>query len=385
MLRRRSILAGAALGLGALPIARATALSSARAKTPYAGSVIYIGQSAVQSGPSSLLGQEMTVGMNACFSAINKRGGINGRRIELVPMDDGYEPDTCKANTSKLIERGVFALGGYVGTPTCLAAFPAIAEVGIPFVGAFTGAETLRKFQPNIFHTRASYNQECEALVTQLLTLGPASRIGLFVQDDGYGAAVEAGITKALLTHGKKPEVVAKIKRNSMDDRAIAAAANMMKQAGINSYGLGSVYAACGKFKDAMGAIGDGGMWCSVSFIGTSGLEKNLGVRGKGIGITQVVPFPYLAPNSMMAGFHRDMAAVGADLSYGAMEGYINALTIVRGIQQCGDQLTWQRFVDALEHRIDLGGYSLDFSPSNREGSKFVGLSVINKSGRVQL
>jgi len=378
---RRTFLAAGALGLGSPALVRASVLPGSRAREIYSGSTILIGQSAVQSGPSALLGMEMTAGMNAAFMAANRSGGIGGRKIELVTLDDKYEPVPCKENTLRLIEQGVFALGGYVGTPTCLAAFPAIVEAGIPFVGAFTGAESLRKFAPNIFHTRASYNRECQVLVKQLLAYGNDTRVAIFVQDDSYGDAIAQSVTQALAERGKKPVAVGKVARNSLD---VTQAAQMIKDSGANAVAMGSVYGACAKLVEALGPKSQTMMYCSVSFIGTSGLTKNLGAQAKGIGITQVVPYPWKNAPTMVAQFRKAMALTNAEISYGALEGYVNGQVILRGIAQCGDMLTWQRFVDALEKRHDLGGFTLEYSSFSHTGSRYVDVTVIDAAGRVR-
>ena len=378
---RRTFLAAGALGLGSPGLVRASMLPGSRAREIYSNSTILIGQSAVQSGPSALLGMEMTAGMNAAFTAANRSGGISGRKIELVTLDDKYEPGPCKENTLKLIEQGVFALGGYVGTPTCMAAFPAIVESGIPFVGAFTGAENLRKFAPNIFHTRASYNRECQALVKQLLAYSNDTQVAIFVQDDSYGEAVAQGVTQALAEYGKKPVALAKVARNSLD---VTQAAQMIKDSGANAVAMGSVYGACAKLVEALGPKSQTMMYCSVSFIGTSGLTKNLGAQAKGIGITQVVPYPWKNAPTMVAQFRKAMALTNAEISYGALEGYVNGQVILRGIAQCGDMLTWQRFVDALEKRHDLGGFTLEYSSFSHTGSRYVDVTVIDAAGRVR-
>ena len=382
MMLRRTFLAASALGVGALGPARAAALSGARARQPYTGSTIVIGQSAVQSGPSALLGTEMTDGMRAAFEAANRNGGVGGRKIELVTLDDQYEPGPCKENTDKLIAQGVFALGGYVGTATCLAAYPAIIEAGIPLVGSFTGAESLRKLAPNIFHTRASYSQECQTLVKQLLAFGDSTRVAIFAQDDAYGETITQDVTQALAARGQKPVAVGKVKRNSLD---VAEAARVIKASGATVVAMGSVYGACGKLVEALGAGGQAMMYCSVSFIGTSGLTKYLGAKAHGIGITQVVPYPWNDALPLVAEFRKAMELTKAEISYGALEGYINAQVILRGIAQCGDTLTWQRFVDALERRFDLGGFTLDFSSASHSGSSFLDVTVIDANGRVQV
>ena len=382
MLRRRTFLAASALGMSAVgPVVRASPLASARAKQVYGGSSIVIGQSAVQSGPSALLGTEMTDGMRAAFEAANRSGGIGGRKIELLTLDDQYEPGPCKDNTDKLIAQGVFALGGYIGTATSLAAYPAIIDSGIPLVGTLTGADSARKFAPNIFHTRASYSQECQAIARQLLSFGDNTRVAIFAQDDGYGQAVTQGVTQALAERGQKPVAIGKVQRNSLD---VTAAAKIIRDSGATAVALGGLYGACVKLVETLGVHGQAMMYCSVSPIVTTGLTRNLGAKAHGIGITQVVPYPWSNGLPLAVEFRKAMALTKAEISYGALEGYINAQIILRGIAQCGDTLTWQRFVDALERRFDLGGFTLDFNGTSHTGSSFVGITVIDSAGRVQ-
>jgi len=138
------------------------------------------------------------------------------------------------------------------------------------------------------------------------------------------------------------------VARNSLD---VAQAAREIAASGATAVALGSVYGACARLVEELGPKGRGMMYCSVSFIGTSGLTKNLGARAKGIGITQVVPYPWKETPPLVAEFHKAMALTETEISYGALEGYVNGQIILRGIAQCGETLTWQRFVDALEKR----------------------------------
>ena len=152
---------------------------------------ILIGQSAALSGPAEQLGKEMKAGAEAYFDVVNKSGGINGRKIKLISVDDGYEPEKAAANTKKLIEEEkVLALFGYVGTPTSNAALPIFTAAKVPFVGAFTGAQSLREpFNRYIFNVRASYFDETEQIVAHLVQQG-VTKIAVFYQNDAYGKAV---------------------------------------------------------------------------------------------------------------------------------------------------------------------------------------------------
>ena len=159
---------------------------------------ILIGQSAALSGPAKELGTEMRSGAQLYFDQVNAGGGVNGRKIRMISLDDGYEPERAAANTRKLIEEEkVLALFGYVGTPTSLAALPVFTEAKVPFVGAFTGAQALREpFNRYVFNVRASYFDETEKIVEQLSTTA-LKRIAVFYQNDAYGKAGLAGVERA--------------------------------------------------------------------------------------------------------------------------------------------------------------------------------------------
>src|ERR1039458_9280967 len=148
----------------------APGLSSAQSGVT--ANTVLLGQSVALTGPAAALGIEMRTGAKVYFDYVNSRGGIHGRKIELRTLDDGYEPSRTAPNTKKLIEEdGVFVLFGYVGTPTAAAALPIFTQARVPFFGAFTGAELLRDpFNAYIFNVRASYYDETERIVEQLVS-----------------------------------------------------------------------------------------------------------------------------------------------------------------------------------------------------------------------
>ena len=179
---------------------------------------IVLGQSVALSGPNQELGKDMQLGASLYFNQVNARGGVNGRKIVLKTLDDGYESARAAENTRKLInEERVFALFGYVGTPTSQASLPIFTEAKVPFVGPFTGAELLRNpHNRYIFNVRASYYDETEAIV-QHLTAMSINKIAVFYQNDSYGQAGLAGVERALKK--RNLEVVAKgtVERNTVE------------------------------------------------------------------------------------------------------------------------------------------------------------------------
>src|SRR4051812_39180959 len=251
---------------------------------------IVLGQSAAFSGPAAQLGIQMNKGAKIYFDALNAGGGVNGQTIELRTLDDGYEPDRCKANTERLIHEDVFALFGYVGTPTSLAALPLVNGARVPFFGPFSGAEALRDpFSKMVFHVRASYYDETALIVKQLTTLG-LQKIAVFYQDDAYGKAGLEGVRRAMKTLNLEPVALGTVQRNTVDVAAAVKAIVAQKPEAVVQIGA---YKACAAFiKDARKA-GYGGTFFNVSFVGTQALADELGASGRGVVISQVMPFPF--------------------------------------------------------------------------------------------
>ena len=132
---------------------------------------IKLGMSAAFTGPSRALGKELYHGAMVYLNKINRLGGIKGHKIEIIAYDDGYNPDPMIKNTIKLVEQDdVFALFGYVGTPTTTRVLPLLKhyrEKNILLLFPFTGAQPLREppYDKFIFNLRGSYFQETEGLV----------------------------------------------------------------------------------------------------------------------------------------------------------------------------------------------------------------------------
>jgi len=184
--------------VAALPLLSTLSTSARAQSSGVTDNTIVLGQSAPFSGAAEQLGLQFHLGAQLFFEALNQKGGVNGRRIELKRLDDGYEPDRCAANTRQLIAEGVFTLFGYIGTPTSVAALPLATEAKVPYFAPFTGAEVLRDpFNRYAIHVRASYFDETAAIVRQTTQVG-IKRISVFYQNDAYGKAGLDGVTRAL-------------------------------------------------------------------------------------------------------------------------------------------------------------------------------------------
>ena len=251
---------------------------------------IVLGQSAAFSGPAMQLGTQFHAGARLWFDQLNAKGGVGGRQVEIRHLDDGYEPDRCVANTEKLIKDEVFALFGYIGTPTSLAALPLATSARVPFIAPFTGAMSLRTpFRREAFHLRASYDDETALIVKQLTNLGQ-QRVGVFYQNDSYGQAGLAGVVKALAAQQLKPAAVATVERNSVN---VADAVAKLAKSDAQAIVLVSAYTSCAAFIREARKAGFGGTFTNVSFVGTQALADALGAEGRGVVVSQVMPSPY--------------------------------------------------------------------------------------------
>lgn len=341
---------------------------------------ILIGQSAALSGPAEQLGKEMKSGAEAYFDVVNKSGGINGRKIKLVSVDDGYEPDKAAANTKKLIEADkVLALFGYVGTPTSNAALPIFTAAKIPFVGAFTGAQSLREpFNRYIFNVRASYFDETEQIVAHLVQQG-ITKIAVFYQNDAYGKAGLAGVERAMKKRMIEIAETATVERNTTD---VSAAVSKLAKSGTSAVIMISAYKSCAAFIRAMKLAGAFQQFWNVSFVGSKALSNELGDEGRGVQISQVVPFPWSDVNPIVREYQKHIGAP-EKYSFTSLEGYIAAKVMVEGLKRAGKNPTRESLVDALASigKIDLGGFTVTYTPTNHNGSNYVDLTIISRAG----
>jgi ABC-type branched-subunit amino acid transport system substrate-binding protein len=364
-------------------IALALVSDLAAAADGVTATTVTVGQSAAFSGPAAELGKDMRSGIQAYFDQVNRAGGVNGRKLILKSLDDGYEPGRAAENTRTLIKDDVFVLLGYVGTPTSEAAKPIFTEARVPFVGAFTGAELLRSpFNRYIFNVRASYYAETDAIV-ELLTKLDLKRIAVFYQNDSYGKAGLTGVERAMAARNVKIVALGTVERNSVD---VAAAVKEIAAKDPQAVVMISAYKSCAAFIKAMKKAGSNPQFMNVSFVGSKALAAELGAEGRGVGISQVVPFPWNLGTPIVKEYQRHLTASNnaAEFGFGTLEGYIAARVFVEGLRRAGANPTRESFVNAMEtlRDYDIGGFYITYTPSDHNGSKYVDLTVIGKDGR---
>jgi len=369
------------LGIGATALA---GFGVARAQSE--GRIV-LGQSAAFSGPAAQLGIQFNQGAKLFFDQLNAAGGVGKRMVEIRTLDDGYEPDRCAENTRKLIADDVFALFGYVGTPTSLAAVPLFNQAKVPFFAPFTGAESLRQpFNRLVFHVRASYYDETALIVRQLVNLG-VKKIAVFHQNDAYGKAGLDGVNKALAEHKLPLAGAATVERNSVD---VAAAVEKLVAAKPDAVVQIAAYGASAAFVRAARKAGFGGTFYNVSFVGTQALADELGKDGAGVVVSQVVPSPYQPSRQITREFLDAIKKAGDKVqpNYSSMEGFLAARIFTEGLRQAAasGKISRDSFISGMEGLGTqvISGFPVSFGPNDHTASSFVEMSMLTGDGRVR-
>lgn len=371
----------------ALPLAFAVLVAagvSAKAEDGVSADKVVFGQAAPLDGPASALGLGMKLGLEAAFAEINKAGGVKGRKLELKSVDDGYEPNKSIEAVKKLLsDDKVFAIAGPVGTPTSAATQPIANAAGVPFIGAFTGAEFLREpYKPGVMNIRASYFQETEEMVERLTKDLGVTKIAIMYQDDGFGQAGLAGVKRALDKRKMALAGEGTFERNTV---AVKAALLAIKKVDPEAVIMISPYKPAAEFIKLAKQIKLNATFVNISFVGSDALAKELGADGAGVVITQVVPFPKNASIPVVGKYHAALKAVSADAQPGfvSLEGYMVGRAIAAALEKVDGEPTRAKMIEAIQKAgmIDLGGVKLSYSPTSNRGSETVFLTVIQADG----
>jgi ABC-type branched-subunit amino acid transport system substrate-binding protein len=349
------------------------------------GNTIKLGQSLPLSGPLTELGSEYRDGALAYFKWANSKGGVSGRKIDLVTLDDGYVVDKTVANAKKLLdEDNVFAFFGMFGSANYAALMPLINERSVPSVAPYTGSDGLRaQTSPTTFWLRASYGDETEKIVDQLTTLG-INRIAVFYQDDAFGKAGLAGVEAALSKRKLKVLVtgVYDKTRNDVVD-AVKAIGVAEPQAVV----MISTYKPTAAFVRQMRLAGKQPQFFALSVVGLKALSAELGAEAAGVAISQVVPFPDNSTAPVVREMRQLPAAMlpAAGVTYTTLEGFIAAKVMAEALRRAGPQLSREKLVAALESMrdFDVGGFPVNYAGGSHLGSRFAEVTIVSKSGRL--
>ncbi len=369
---------------------------AARAGGSVSETEVVFGMSAPFSGTAKEYGRQLRVGYELAFALANEGGGINGRRLRLVPMDDGYEPARTVTAVRELIERQkVFGLVGVYGTATSAAVLPYILEKQVLFYAPYTGAGLLRKEPPDryIFNYRPSYGEETAAAVNYLIKVRriKPSEIAVFMQEDGFGEAGWEGVAKAMRRAGRDPTRVLRVgyKRNTAD---VGAAVETIRRnaSHLRAVVMIAVVKPAAKFIERIKLAGLNLVLTNLSVVSATELAEELIADGpqfaEGIIVTQIVPLP----NSQASAILKYQEALrryapGEAPDYVSLEAYVAGSILVEGLRRAGRNLTSDSMVEALEgiRGLDLGiAAPINFGPSEHQASHKVWGTVLERNGQ---
>jgi branched-chain amino acid transport system substrate-binding protein len=344
---------------------------------------ILIGQSCQLTGPLAALSSEVRQGASLYFDHINATGGIRGRKIKVIALDDAYDPKKAAENTRTLIEQEkVLALFQYAGTPPALAAVPVAEEAGVPFITPFTGSDALRKkFSPQVFNIKAGYSAELETMVKQLATIG-VTKVAVAYLNNPFGTDGLASVEKAAAASGVSLVAKAPVE---VDRSKIDLAVDTIAKAGPQAIIVVSAGKPSIDFVDAYLKAGHRSTFYMLSVISNAQLVAALGERARGIVVSQVVPSPW---NQGIA-VSREFQALARkadikDFTFSQMEGFVSAKFLVEGLKRAGNKPTRESLARGLETmaKVDLGGFVVELSPTQHSSGKSVDMMILGRDGK---
>lgn len=365
--------------LGALLLAVAGAVA---AEPGVSADRILIGQTVSLTGQVAGAVKELNEGAKAYIALVNSRGGVHGRKIELLTMDDRFEPATAKANAETLVNKeGVFAMFLNRATPHTEAILPVLAPGGVPLVAPSTGAAIFHE-PPNrlLFNVRAKYQDEVVKAIEHFDTVGVRS-IGIAHVDDSFGRDSLAGFKRAMQARKLTPAAELTFDRAKPDIAATLAAILKANPRALIIVGSATTTADLIR---GIRAAGNQMQVMTLSNNSSQAFVKNMGRDGVGVIVSQVTPAPHLVTTGLGQEYKIAAKETGATVSYAAMEGFVAAKVLVEGLRRAGRNLTRDGFIRAMEsmQKVDLGGLMVDYGPGDRTGSEFVELTMIGRDGR---
>jgi ABC-type branched-subunit amino acid transport system substrate-binding protein len=374
--------------IGTLAIAASLALGIPAwgAETPgVTATEILIGHDVDLSGAIAVRMKTLNQASDAYIERVNNAGGVNGRRIRIIRMDSGNKPDKTTANVKKLVESdGVFAMWAISGTGNVAAALPYLEAQKVPLIGSTSGADPFYdKLHPMLINLKAGYGDEIRRSTAHLRDTF-IRKIAIVYMDNGFGR--EAFKTAQAAAKENNLEVVgtASFKEDGSD---IATSIKPLAERNAPAVLLLTLAGPAPKVVEAyMKSATLSPQFVALSIVASDSLYKALGEKARGVIVTQIVPFPWDRAIPLIRDYQDVVRAKGVtEFSPAGVEGYILARALVEGLQAAGKNPTRESLIRAFEKMRDkdLGGLTLNFSPSNHNGSRLVEITMIGKEGRL--
>ncbi len=377
------------------PASETTLASEALPSSASGASTLIFGMAAPFSGATEELGHDMRTGVQTAFAVANEEGGVNGRKLQLVALDDGYDPARTLKVMQDLVEnRKVFGIVGNFGTPTAAVSLPYVMEKKVLFFGALTGAPLLRKSPPDryVFNYRPSYAEETAAALRYLLDVRRirASQIAVFSQDDQFGQAGLSGVEEQLRRMSYDPSQMVRTTYGRGSAEVSGAVARIWKERSrIRAVVMIATYGAAAALIRQLKDLGGNFVFTNVSAVDSNALAEVLLAAGTGyttdVVVTQIAPLPTSKATAAIE--YRaalDKYTAGEKPSFVTFEGYIVGKLLVEGLRRAGKNLNTESLVDTLEgiRGLDMGiGAPISFGPSDHQGSHKVWGTMLQPDG----
>lgn len=338
------------------------------------GTVLF-GQSACFTGPNKRLGLNYRAGLQAAFDEGNGRGGVNGRSLELISLDDAYEPELAARNAERFAEEDeVLAVIGGVGTPTAKRIAPVLRTAEIPFVGPFTGADFLRNARrfPNVINLRAGYLDETRVLVDHILRERGKSRLGIIYQDDAFGRSVLKNYKSVLDGHGIPMLGKTAFSRNT---HAVHASLFGLAKADLDAILIVGTYATNSEIINLAHSLGHEYITANLSFVLSYELKQRVDAPSDRILVTEVMPDANDTRRAVVRSLHQALQAEEM-INEVSLEGYILGRFVITVLERMGDELTRENFLDqALSSGpVVIDDWTLEFASGTNTGSTYIRL-----------
>lgn len=347
---------------------------------------IRLGASAVLSGPLGPQTTDYGLGSRLYFDAVNNAGGVHGRKISYITLDDGFDVKRAVENTRKLIEeQGVFMIYNNTGTAQTAAILPLLEESRTIVFGPVTGASAFRdKFNPYVFHVRAGYAAEARRIVSQLRNLG-ITRVAVFYQDDGFGKTL-LGELKAASASENLPFVAEiKVDPKAPDFQAAAAATEKAQPQAVI---LGTAGTTFTSYVKAVQQTQAKPSFYGFSVASLDVINRELKEQARGIVLAQIMPPLRNTATPVVTEYLKLLRERSPDAvpSASQFEGFVHAKLLVEGLRRAGKHLTTESFIKAMAGagEISYGRFSARYAPGSHNGSSYVELAIIDNLGQLR-
>ena len=359
----------------------AASLPASAAPGVTADAVVF-GQSAAFTGPNSHLGTHYRAGIEAAFAERNALGGIDGRSLEILSLDDGYEPELAAANARRFADgNDVFAVIGGVGTPTAKRIAPILRAAEIAFVGPFTGADFLRDAErfPNVVNLRAGYLDETRVLVDAMFEDRGTRRFGIIYQDDAFGRSV-LGNYRAVLDSYDLPLLArSTFSRNT---HAVHASLFTLAKADLDAILVVGSYAVNALIINLAHALGHEYVIANLSFVGSRSLRNGVENPDERILVSEVMPDPHDTTRPLIQRFRDAMLAAHEEsedhlIDAVSLEGYVLGRFVIDVLERMEGAPTRERFLSTAlsADPVAIDDWIIRFGPGTNVGSHYVRLT----------